>query len=419
MTRKQCLEILELPDGASREEIIKAYRQLALVWHPDRFSSNPELQRKAQAKLAQINEAYSALIEGKATAGTPDGGGTNGHQPDPITTYLDSEVRYIGHDPRLKLPSGNEGVSTVVELGGDGLTVVTFAANTADEAMWYPESLLLAIEEGRNRWGRSGSPSMWQTRYPELISPDVIRLHFSDPEEILDHSIVVSLKFRNAYYAQLFLKRVQAIILFEKWMPPPPPPEPPPDFIHDPMAMGFLIAFGIIGVVLFGAFISDATTPRYTQTTPPPTQQKQPLDPTLTGPNRIPLTQLEAPPKPAHPLVGRWESPDGVKIEVFPYMESPAKITLLHSNDLTSGSGHFNLVGDKITGVMHGTVRNRHLQRYSTFSGTLVSENEFTVSESYSDTIPDLPHMNIRRGTQRISFTRQKSAIDPNMHHEQ
>lgn len=259
MTRKQCLDILELPDGASREEIIKAYRQLALVWHPDRFSSNPELQRKAQAKLAQINEAYSALIDGKATPGTPDGAGTNGHQPETITTYRDSEVRYFGSDPRLKLPSGTEGVVAVVELGRDGLTLVTFTAKVADEAMWYPESLLLAMEEGRNRWGRSGSPSMWPTRYPDLISPDVIRLHFSDPEGILDHLIVVSLKFRNAYYAQLFLKRVQAIIPFEKWTPPPPPPpEPPPDFYHDPSGLVFLALLAIGAWLVFmksiGAF---------------------------------------------------------------------------------------------------------------------------------------------------------------------
>lgn len=61
MTRNQCLSILELRPDATADQITKAYRQLALVWHPDRFSNNPELQQKANAKLAEINEAYKIL----------------------------------------------------------------------------------------------------------------------------------------------------------------------------------------------------------------------------------------------------------------------------------------------------------------------------------------------------------------------
>ena len=66
MTHTQCFDILDLPAGASLEDIVSAYRQLALVWHPDRFSGNPDLQRKAQTKLAQINEAYSTLVDAKS-----------------------------------------------------------------------------------------------------------------------------------------------------------------------------------------------------------------------------------------------------------------------------------------------------------------------------------------------------------------
>ena len=79
MTRKQCLDILDLPAGASRDEIVKAYRHLAQVWHPDRFTNNQELQQKAHVKLANINEAYSTLIEGKATPDSNPESGRNGH----------------------------------------------------------------------------------------------------------------------------------------------------------------------------------------------------------------------------------------------------------------------------------------------------------------------------------------------------
>lgn len=54
-------EILELNPGASFEEVKQAYKDLVKVWHPDRFSQDPRLQRKAQEKLKEINQAYEKL----------------------------------------------------------------------------------------------------------------------------------------------------------------------------------------------------------------------------------------------------------------------------------------------------------------------------------------------------------------------
>lgn len=62
MTRDECLAILDLPSAATRDDIVKSYRQLVLVWHPDRFNS-AELRQKAQGKLTAINEAYSLLVD--------------------------------------------------------------------------------------------------------------------------------------------------------------------------------------------------------------------------------------------------------------------------------------------------------------------------------------------------------------------
>jgi len=58
---KKCFEILGLLPGATDEEIKEAVRDLVKVWHPDRFNSDPRLQRKAQEKLKEINEAYEAI----------------------------------------------------------------------------------------------------------------------------------------------------------------------------------------------------------------------------------------------------------------------------------------------------------------------------------------------------------------------
>lgn len=56
-----CFRVLGLEPGASPESIKSAYRDLTKVWHPDRFSHDAELQRKAGERLQAINEAYEKL----------------------------------------------------------------------------------------------------------------------------------------------------------------------------------------------------------------------------------------------------------------------------------------------------------------------------------------------------------------------
>ena len=53
--------ILELQPGDSLEEVNQAYRDLAFVWHPDRYCHNPRLQQKAHEKLKALNEAHEHL----------------------------------------------------------------------------------------------------------------------------------------------------------------------------------------------------------------------------------------------------------------------------------------------------------------------------------------------------------------------
>lgn len=53
--------ILELEPGDSAEKVNQAYRDLAFVWHPDRYSNHPRLQEKAQEKLKILNEAHDCL----------------------------------------------------------------------------------------------------------------------------------------------------------------------------------------------------------------------------------------------------------------------------------------------------------------------------------------------------------------------
>lgn len=57
----QAYRLLGLTPGASLDEVKIAYRDLAQVWHPDRFTENPRLRDKAATTLRHINEAYAVL----------------------------------------------------------------------------------------------------------------------------------------------------------------------------------------------------------------------------------------------------------------------------------------------------------------------------------------------------------------------
>lgn len=61
MDIQQCFKVLELDADASPEAARQAYKDLVNIWHPDRFASNPRLQKKSEDKLKQINIAYETL----------------------------------------------------------------------------------------------------------------------------------------------------------------------------------------------------------------------------------------------------------------------------------------------------------------------------------------------------------------------
>lgn len=59
--REEHLSELELNEDATPEQIRQAYRDLAKVWHPDRFQDDPRMRAKATEKLRRVIEAYDYL----------------------------------------------------------------------------------------------------------------------------------------------------------------------------------------------------------------------------------------------------------------------------------------------------------------------------------------------------------------------
>ncbi|XP_052662682.1 dnaJ homolog subfamily B member 6 isoform X2 [Harpia harpyja] len=82
-------EVLGVQKHASAEDIKKAYRKLALKWHPDK---NPDNKEEAERQFKQVAEAYEVLSDAKkrdiydryGKEGLINGGGGGNHHDNPF-----------------------------------------------------------------------------------------------------------------------------------------------------------------------------------------------------------------------------------------------------------------------------------------------------------------------------------------------
>ena len=61
MNIRKSFEILEIGADATEDEARQAYKDIVAVWHPDRFSHNPRLKKKAEEKLKEANLAFETV----------------------------------------------------------------------------------------------------------------------------------------------------------------------------------------------------------------------------------------------------------------------------------------------------------------------------------------------------------------------
>jgi molecular chaperone DnaJ len=107
MSEKKYYKILGVSEDASEEEIKKAYRKLALKYHPDKNPGNKE----AGEKMKEINQAYEVLSDSKKrqdydrygsekpargfdTSGFGGGGRANDFLEDIMKSFFGADDRY-------------------------------------------------------------------------------------------------------------------------------------------------------------------------------------------------------------------------------------------------------------------------------------------------------------------------------------
>ena len=64
MAKRDCYDVLGIPRGASKEDIKKAYRKLALKYHPDKTKGDSA----SEEKFKEASEAYHILSDDKRKA---------------------------------------------------------------------------------------------------------------------------------------------------------------------------------------------------------------------------------------------------------------------------------------------------------------------------------------------------------------
>ena len=71
MSKKDYYEVLGVNKDASENEIRRAYKKLAVKWHPDK---HPDNKKEAEEKFKEISEAYSVLSDPKKKSEYDNGG---------------------------------------------------------------------------------------------------------------------------------------------------------------------------------------------------------------------------------------------------------------------------------------------------------------------------------------------------------
>jgi curved DNA-binding protein len=165
---KDYYQILGVPRNATQDQIKKAYRQLAMQYHPDR---NPGKEKWANEKFKEINEAFGVLGDPEKRR-QYDQFGTVGNVGDifgsPFTrTTFEDLMRDFG--------GSGLGFDFLDDIFGDVLRGLGFSFKTFRRGSGRPGRVRFGARGGINLeeiFGRAKPPPAQEVRYEITISRD-------------------------------------------------------------------------------------------------------------------------------------------------------------------------------------------------------------------------------------------------------
>ena len=170
MTRtKDYYKILGVSKDASPEDIKKAFRKLALKYHPDKNKGNKE----AEEKFKEVNEAYAVLSDPKKRKEYDAFGSQEFHRQ-----YSEEDI------------FKNFDFSSIFQdlgIGGDGFTRIIFSSGGAGTGSVFDD---LFAAQGRAGYGRGGRGCSRGDHFvyqqPQPKGQDVILDLYVTPQEVLN-----------------------------------------------------------------------------------------------------------------------------------------------------------------------------------------------------------------------------------------
>lgn len=131
---KNYYEILGVEKNASDDDIRKAYRKLAIKWHPDKWTNSTEDEKKAaEEKFKDINEAYGVLSDKEkrqqydmfGTVGeAPNGGYGFDDMDDDLFSRFMGGMGGMGGGPRRRVNRGPDTQASVTITLGEAFSGV-------------------------------------------------------------------------------------------------------------------------------------------------------------------------------------------------------------------------------------------------------------------------------------------------------
>lgn len=122
MDKHKCLAILELKQDASHEDIKKAYKKLALKYHPDKQGSdiNEEDKKMAESKFKEVAEAYDLLTNPEKMKNINTNFRGNFVDPNELFKHIFRDLNINDMTDNLFSPKMN------INIGGHGINLGHF-----------------------------------------------------------------------------------------------------------------------------------------------------------------------------------------------------------------------------------------------------------------------------------------------------